>query len=133
MKISLSNFMLSCVLILFVVLYLHQRNRNNKLERRITAITAPLNKQIGSAKLAIQNRRSQLTASKLQLQPGMDVAQLYRSLGAASEKTLQFHLPIGDRRQLENIRNLQLKINRDEQRLESLDSELKQILDPTAR
>ena len=124
-KFSLSNFLLTCALALFVILYLHQRIQNESLAKRLNA--APLKNSIDNTKIAIKNKNLQLDKLLQKWKPRKDLLESLREPGASSkESSLQFTTAM--RSELMNIRNLRLKIARDEKRLGNLETELQQML-----
>lgn len=121
--------MLMCLAFSFAGLYLYERIRSEHLEAQIAAITEPLMAEIDATKMSIRNQTARLQLLEQQL------TEAEQTPGANTGDQLAGDLgPVyGVRRQLSNVRNLQLKIARDTAQLDELERELGRILEPRGR
>lgn len=112
-QISLSNFLLLTVVVLLAVLYTHQRRRANQLENALLTATDPVIDEIQRLESSVSKRELALNYSKR-------LVKLNQAT-AANPKL---------RREFANIRNAQLKLDREKSRLTALKFELKKITNP---
>lgn len=125
-KISLGNFMLLCLLIGFIGLYVFESQRAHRLEVQLHALAAPLKKEIEKLEWEVSKREKAYEFALASFQADMDLQATYEDPGAASDE--QF--PLGTRRELANLRNAKLKLDRERSRLKSLKDELENMLGP---
>lgn len=132
-QLSLTNFLLVCLLVLFMGLYVFQSNKSRILEDRIISLTSPIQREIDQSKWSIQKQERQLQYARAALKPKLDSitqVDLIVSNGLPSLNLNPNTTPTGIRRELANLRNAELKLNREKDRLRELEGKLDGMLNP---
>lgn len=121
-RFSILTLVLCSLLIAMAFIAIYERNRANQLRKKL--------EEIRSTKLAAINQQN-WTIQKRRLAYDYAVDQLDETWSSQSLDSNQFptlvDLPVGQRRQLANLRNAKLKIDRDLSVLDEMKSELEKI------
>ncbi len=119
--VSLRSLFVVCILLLLAFLYVFERSRADQLQSRLNDMTAPIKEEIAKQQFNIQKRELAYQYALDALPPVLSDG-LNRGEGLSSNS-----FPIRARRELANLRNAKLKIDREKNRLKVLQDELLRI------
>ena len=126
MKISIKNMIVVSLIIFLLVALKFEQHRADSLQSQVAALQQPALDAIARQKLLVNQFELQLDYARKTIEPviagaraaGGEMADQNQLLEAGFPGT--FQLPVGLRRELANLRNMQLKLERERTRLQTM-------------